>query len=121
MMWARVVEFMLGCWLAISPFIFQHEDERLWLTDFAAALTVVTLALVSYWPPLHRAHLLLAAFALLLALYGRFANGLDGSHLPGGYQNYIIIGLLLVMFGIVPNHATRPPQGWLTAATGRPR
>ena len=120
-MWARVVEFMLGCWLAISPFIFRHEDEWLWITDFAAALTIGTLALVSYWPPLRHAHLLLAAFALLLASYGRFANGLDGSQLSGGYQNYIVIGLLLVMFAIVPNHATRPPQRWLTAGTGRPR
>jgi len=52
-MWARVVEFMLGCWLAISPFIFQHpaDDLTLWVTDWMAASFVILFALLSYWRP----------------------------------------------------------------------
>ncbi|MGE0756204.1 MAG: hypothetical protein AB7O38_04255, partial [Pirellulaceae bacterium] len=57
-MWARVIEFMLGCWLAISPFVFHHGDNWLrWTIDWAAAVLVVTLAVLSYWPPMRRAHL----------------------------------------------------------------
>lgn len=30
-MWARVVEVMLGCWLAVSPFVFRHSADERWL------------------------------------------------------------------------------------------
>jgi hypothetical protein len=35
-------------------------------------------------------------------------------------QNDIVVGLLLLMFAIVPNHATRPPRDWFRdpSATG---
>lgn len=109
-MWARVVEFMLGCWLAVSPFVFQHGDESLlWATDFIAASTIVTLALLSYWAPLRHAHLGSALVGLAMIAFGRFAAGAE----PGpALQNYILVGLLLLMFAIVPNHASRPPRTW---------
>ena len=57
-MWARVVEMMLGCWLAISPFVFNHGDASvLWAMDFLFASTVIVLALLSYWQPARHAHL----------------------------------------------------------------
>ena len=57
-MWARVIEVMLGCWLALSPFIFRHvpEDRVLWLNDLFSALVVIVVALVSFWGPLRFAH-----------------------------------------------------------------
>src|SRR5207247_2056429 len=53
-MWARVVEVMLGCWLAVSPFVFRHpaEERAWWANDLICALLVVALALLSVWPPL---------------------------------------------------------------------
>ena len=67
MMWARVVEFMLGCWLAVSPFVFRHGDDSvLWATDFVAASLVIVLALLSYWPPLRYAHLGTMLVALVM-------------------------------------------------------
>lgn len=109
-MWARVVEFMLGCWLAVSPFVFQHGDDwLLWAADFIAALIVVTMALISYWPPMRHAHLGTAVLAVVMMGFGRIA---DGAHPGPGYQNYIVIGLLLAMFAIVPNYAGQPPLKW---------
>ena len=111
-MWARVVEFMLGCWLAVSPFVFRHENPQLWTLDFALSLAVMVLALVSYWHPLRFAHLVLIVLALAMIGWGRFSGGLDGADLAAGYQNYILVGLLLLMFAIVPNQASEPPASW---------
>lgn len=116
-MWARVVEGMLGCWLLVSPFVFQHGDHTMyWVADFTAALVVICLALASYWPPLRQAHLGIIVAALAMILYGRFAGGAEP--VPA-LQNHILIGLLLLMFALVPNHASRPPDPWY-AQEGNP-
>lgn len=112
-MWSRVIEFALACWLAMSPFIFQHsgDDARwLWTNDFAMAIIVATLALLSYWPPTHWAHLLIIPASLWLIGFGRFASA---PPLSPGMQNEIVVGLLLLMFALVPNHAAHPPHVWL--------
>lgn len=110
-MWARVVEFMLGCWLAISPFVFRYgpEDTFQMMTDFALAAAITTLSLLSYWQPTRQAHLLTALLALGMIVYGRFAAPVP---IPAALQNYILVGLLLLMFAIVPNHASQPPPAW---------
>lgn len=110
-MWARVVEFMLGCWLAISPFIFAHEHDQivLWATDWIAAALVIACALLSYWHPTRHAHVLTALVACGLVLIGRFSSTESPSP---AQQNEIVIGLVLVMFAIVPNQAFWPPAPW---------
>lgn len=110
-MWARVVEFMLGCWLAVSPFIFAHPSgsSMLWATDWIAACLVIAFALLSYWHPLRHAHLLTAIVACGLVAIGRFSTPVP---LSPGLQNEIVVGLLLLMFAVVPNHASRPPEAW---------
>jgi hypothetical protein len=59
---------MLGCWLAMSPFIFRHAaDERVrWFNDLLSALAVVVLALVSFSPQLRYVHLGIVVVALWL-------------------------------------------------------
>lgn len=110
-MWARVVEFMLACWLAASPFIFHHSESAraLWRNDFAIAVVVGAAALLSYWRPTMHAHLFTLVAAIWLIGFGRF--GLEGSPGPG-MQNEIVVGLLLLMFAIVPNNASQPPRYW---------
>jgi peptidoglycan/LPS O-acetylase OafA/YrhL len=110
-MWARVVEFMLGCWLAISPFIFAHADDQigLWATDWICATLVITLALLSYWHPTRHAHVLTLLVAAGLIVIGRFSTGETPSP---AMQNQIVVGLLLLMFSLVPNAASRPPASW---------
>lgn len=110
-MWARVIEVMLGCWLAVSPFIFRHsaDESGLWLNDLFSALAVIMLALVSFWSPLRYAHLAIVLVALWLIGFGFWASGYPT---PPALQNDILVGLLLLMFAIIPNEANLPPQGW---------
>ena len=110
-MWARIVEVMLGCWLAVSPFIFRHspEDRALWFSDLLSATVVIVLALVSFWPPLRFAHIAILAVALWLIAFGFWAFPYPT---PPALQNNVVIGLLLLMFAIVPNEANRPPRPW---------
>ena len=110
-MWPRVVEFMLGCWLAASPFIFAHsaEDTSLWIMDWSCALLVITLALLSYWPPLRHIHIATAVLAIVMIGYGRLSSP---DHVTPALQSYILVGLLLLMFALVPSHASRPPRWW---------
>jgi hypothetical protein len=105
------VEVMLGCWLAISPFVFRHpaSEWKPWANDLACACAVVAFALLSYWPPLKHAHLATGVVALWLIGYGYFA----APHpLPPAMQNELLTGLLLALFAIIPNEANQPPQMW---------
>jgi hypothetical protein len=110
-MWARVIEVMLGCWLAMSPFIFRHsaEDKILWFNDFFASTVVIVLALVSFWSSLRFAHVANLVAALWLIAFGFLASPYPA---PPALQNDIVVGMLLLMFAIIPNEATRPPRPW---------
>ena len=110
-MWSRVVEAMLGCWLLISPLIFREylaEGPPAW-HDLACGALVILGGLLSYWPPLglsHLASLLVGGWLVAAAyLYG------FGDPTPTA-QNHLILGLLLVMFGVIPNAAAQPPSSW---------
>ncbi|MEX0820138.1 MAG: SPW repeat protein [Pirellulaceae bacterium] len=115
-MWSRVVEIMLGCWLAVSPFIFGHAADApmLWWMDWICALAVISFGMLSYWQPLRHIHVATALVALVMIGYGRFAS--PGDDVTPALQNHILVGLLLLMFAIVPNHASRPPRWWHSGA-----
>ena len=109
-MWARVVEVMLGLWLVISPFIFGHAatDRTLWINDLGCGFLIVTLALLSFWCPLRYAHLGIGVVGLWLIVFG-----FQSLHpAPPASQNHILMGLLLMMFAIIPNDADLPPRSW---------
>lgn len=110
-MWSRIVEVMLGCWLLMSPFIFAHPSDETawWVTDLAAGLAIITLALLSYWNRAQHPHLVTALVggALIAAAYL-----CSGQSAPPAMQNQAILGLLLLMFAVIPNDASRPPLSW---------
>ena len=110
-MWARVVEIMLGCWLLVSPFVFRHQSEDVvaWTIDLAAGFLVILLGLLSYWRPTRWAHLALLPLAagLIASAYAR-----SGGSPPASAENHMSIGVLLLMFAIIPNDASQPPYGW---------
>jgi hypothetical protein len=110
-MWARVVEVMLGCWLAVSPFVFRisFEDRVLWFNDLLSALGIIVLALVSFWPAMQFAHVVNFAIGIWLIAFGFLASP---ASTPPGLQNDIVVGLLLLMLAIIPNHASQPPRSW---------
>jgi hypothetical protein len=103
-MWARVVEVMLGLWLAASPFIFRHAagQTAFWVNDFACAFAIIALALLSFWQRLAYAHLAIGLVALWLIAFGY----LTPYPAPPASQNHILLGLVLLMFAIIPNDAT---------------
>jgi hypothetical protein len=118
-MWARVVEVMLACWLAISPFALRHprEDVGLWLNDLLCAAAVATFSLLAFWRRTGGAHLLVGVVGLWLIGLGY----LGSSHpAPPASQNHILLGMTLAMLAIVPNRAERPPEPW-QAFEGRRR
>lgn len=110
-MWSRVIEAMLGVWLSLSPFIFRHADDKLWLWvhDLIAATLITTLAILSFWHPMRRAHWAQPVIGIWLIALGFLA----APHpTPPALQNHIMLGLLLIMFGVIPNHASQPPGAW---------
>ncbi|HRX85812.1 MAG TPA: hypothetical protein P5572_12405 [Phycisphaerae bacterium] len=109
-MWPRVLEFVLACWLAISPFVFRSgaEVSWLWTNDLVCAFAVAAAALLSLHHRLHRTHL--ANLAVALWLIGlAFART---SPPPAAYQNDLVVGLLLILFTIIPSRAAHPPRAW---------
>lgn len=109
-MWARIIEVLLGCWLAISPFIFRHMGNRtLWINDLSCAALVLLLSLLSFWRPLGGLHFINAAVAFWLISFGYFVTFHTAE---AASQNHIMVGLLLLMLSIIPNEATRPPRPW---------
>ena len=109
-MWARVVEIMLACWLAVSPLVFRQAEATatLWAIDLAAAALIAVFALASFWPPTRHAHLAIIAVSGAL-----IAAGMMSPYAPSPTdQNHILVGLLLLLIAVVPSDASRPPASW---------
>lgn len=110
-MWPRVVEVMVGFWLAASPFIFRHPPDRaeLWTRDLLCAAAVISLSLLSFWSRTRRAHLGILAVGAYLVLSAFLS---DTSPPPAALQNDLLIGVILLMLAILPSDATLPPRSW---------
>lgn len=110
-MWPRVVEVMLGLWLAASPFVFRHDSgaTAYWSNDLLCALLVVVFGLLSFAERFRLAHLATIGVGLWLIGFGYLASPYPA---PVALQNNVVLGLLLVMFAIIPNEASLPPRPW---------
>lgn len=112
-MWPRTVEAMLALWLATSPFIFRYralgEPSWTWWHDFIVATLLAGLALVSFVHQTRRAHLLELLIAAWLIGYGWLTaeDVFDGPR-----QNWMCLGLLLLMLAIIPSDCVKPPYRW---------
>ncbi|WP_417738167.1 hypothetical protein [Rosistilla oblonga] len=108
-MWGRVVEIMTAAWMVFSPFIFAGDhSETLLILNSLTALLIASLAALSYWPPTRYAHLGILIVATGMLIWGRFAELPP----PPFQQNYIVVGLFLMMIAIIPNEASDPPRVW---------
>jgi hypothetical protein len=109
-MWSRVVEMLLGLWLAAGPEIVpQLSQPSPWrLFDIGLGVVTIVLAAASFWPRVHQAHLLLLAVGTVLIATGYLFMGAP----PPAAQNRAVVGFLLLMFAIIPNHASCPPRSW---------
>ncbi|MBS0625138.1 MAG: hypothetical protein JSS32_03725 [Verrucomicrobia bacterium] len=111
-MWARVIEFMLACWLSLSPFILRYSDEEptyFWASDFTCAFLIALFSLLSFWHPLRKIHLMNLGVAIWLWTLG-YLNFPEVALPP--QENSVAIGLLLLMLALIPNHAHLPPPSW---------
>lgn len=122
-MWSRVVEVMLGCWLLVSPFVFRmsEDDVLLWGVYLTAALFVICAGLASYVRTLQYAHLMTLLSACLMILFSVIENGMSTATsvdqpIAPSLQNLVVVGLLLLMLGLIPNSASRPPASWENSA-----
>src|SRR5690606_23825389 len=108
-MWPRVVEIMLGVWLALSPFIFGHEASQTlrWVTDLGSALVLITLSLLSYWSRTRYIHLANILVGLWLVTFGWYWEGYPT---PAALQTDLTVGLLILMFAILPSETNLPPR-----------
>lgn len=106
-MWARIVELMLGLWLALSPFIFGHAHPFLWKSDLCSAILIALFSLLSFNRHLSKMHLLNVLMGFWLIGVGYL---MPLNPVPPGLENNILVGILLLMLGIVPSHCNEPPK-----------
>lgn len=114
-MWARHMELMLGLWLLISPFVFGHAEDAVfrWSHDLFVGTLLVVIPLAAHWRPLRMAHLGLVPVAVWLLGLGWWKTWHGASlHPDAAYQNWLLVGLLLAMFCIIPSDASAPPRPW---------
>lgn len=110
-MWPRVTELMLGVWLIIGPFVFrgtQEMERYIWSMVVSGAVVVVA-SLLSFWGATSQARFATLLASLWLAGHGYFAAVRPG---PPAAQNELTVGLLLLLFAILPNETNRPPVAW---------
>jgi hypothetical protein len=110
-MWARHFEFVLALWLAISWLIFGYTGDQLFLgvNDGICFILITLFSLLSYYHALRKLHLMnLAVSAWLIGLAYTSASSIH----EGPYQNYMVVGFLLLMFAIIPVYSNDPPEAW---------
>src|SRR5688500_15605034 len=105
-MWPRLAELLIAAWLAASPFALRQEVSPLglppWLSDMACAVLIAVCALLSFTRRLGWLHFAEIAVAAWLLGYGFLA----APERAPALENDILVGLVLPMFAIIPNHAT---------------
>jgi hypothetical protein len=107
-MWARVVEIMLGCWLLVTPFVFRDTPG---IEAYARIAVIVgalagAMSLLSFWNPMRFARFGTLILAFSLMIHGYVSAARPG---PPTAQNEIVVGLVLLLFAILPNDVNRPP------------
>jgi SPW repeat len=114
-MWPRVIEILIACWLAASPFVFGHfeQSRSLWLNDFICAVLIAACALLSFSKRWRRMHLVELMVAAWLLGFGYLASS---EPLPD-LQNNILVALVVMMIAIIPSEANQPPRAWREFST----
>lgn len=111
-MWARHFEIFLGFWIAISWLIFSYPPNMFVFTyvDWLTCIVISVFSLGSYWKKFRLLHLL--NFIVGCILVGIAFVNKDQAEQPL-FQNYVVLGLVLLMFSIVPSHSSLPPTRWI--------
>jgi hypothetical protein len=110
-MWPRTVEVMLGCWLLVTPLVFRTTAS---IDQYAAGAVVsgsiiAVASLASFWERLAGSRVVTLLMAVWLAAHGYLSAPRPG---PPAAQNEIMVGLLLLLFAVLPNQINDPPRPW---------
>jgi hypothetical protein len=110
-MWPRVVELMLACWLLMMPLVFRGTPAvgEYALNGVVSGAVIAMTSLLSLAPRLQLARLGTLAVAVWVAAHGYFAAPRPG---PPAAQNELVVGLILMLFAVLPNHINQPPIPW---------
>lgn len=118
-MWPRVIEGMLGVWLLLTPFVFRGTEglDRFAGSSVASGAVVMIASVLSFWRPARHARFLTLAASLWLSLHGYFGADRPG---PPGAQNELVVGLTLLLFALMPNEVSEPPEPWRRSPPASP-
>lgn len=107
-MWAPTSCVFFGLWLMASPLIFHIPDEysRIWWSEIVLGSLIIFFGLLSCSRKWEAVRFINCAIAAISVLYGYFF--FPHPRLPIA-QNHILIGLLLLMFSIIPLWPSFPP------------
>jgi hypothetical protein len=111
-MWPRVTEILIAAWLAAGPWIFGSPTESeffLKVNALVSAALIVLFALLSFRAATEKAHLLSVVVALWII---GVAFAAPNPPPPAPYQNFVVVGLLLLLVAILPSRASEPPKAW---------
>ena len=110
-MWPRVVEVMLGAWLVISPFIFRDTSglERYTVSMVVSGTVIAVASSLAFWSPAAGARYVTLLTSLWLMAHGYFFAARPG---PPAAQNELVVGLVILLFAVLPNDVNRPPEKW---------
>jgi len=109
MMWPRVVEVMLGLWLALGPLIFRLGPGAgpLIANHVIYGAATVIASLIAIRVPFVR--IVIIAIGWWLIGYGYVAGGYPAAP---GYLNLMVVGALVGLLGIIPTDCLEPPRSW---------
>ena len=96
--------FCLVSPLILEAFVFSGAGREL-----SCAAAVIVLALLSWLGPTRHAHVGSVAVGVWMIT---FAYLHSGDPTPSALQNNALVGMLLIMFGVIPNQASLPPARW---------
>jgi hypothetical protein len=108
-MWARHFEISLAIWLSLSWLILRYpEDSSLMMFhDFFVAAIITTISLLNYkYRYIHLLNLFTSIWLITLS----FISDTPITNTP--FQNYMVIGLTLLIFTVIPAKASHPPKEW---------
>jgi hypothetical protein len=107
--WARWLNILIGIWLFISAFAWQHSMAARTNSWICGILAVVFAAIALGYPAVRYLNTILGIWLIV-------AGGALHHVASGTQWNSIIVGVIILLVSLVPSKASRPPT--LTTPVG---
>jgi hypothetical protein len=110
-MWARICELCTAVWILLSRMIFNYPTDQAFLrvNDICVSVLIALFSLLSFhknWEKMHLGNFLVAIWLIFIAF------SFPDPKLPPPLQSYLVNAFLLLMFGVIPCGANKPPKAW---------